>query len=75
MLNINEFEISAPQYPILYPFMGNGGVLDIVVHKNTRLSEDIVSYILDSDHVPVVFHLLDHTRTRKVSDLVDKYTD
>jgi hypothetical protein len=50
-------------------------VLDIVVHKNARLSEDIVSYILDSDHVPVIFHSLDHTRTRNVSGPVDKYTD
>jgi hypothetical protein len=43
-------------------------VLDIVVHKNVRLSEGIASDILDSDHLPVVFHLLDHVRTRNLSD-------
>jgi hypothetical protein len=35
----------------------------------------IVSDILDSDHLTVVFHLLDHIRTRNVSDPVDKFTD
>jgi hypothetical protein len=40
---------------------GNGDVLDIV-NKNARLSEIIVSDILDSDHLPIIFHLLDHIR-------------
>jgi hypothetical protein len=31
--------------------------------------------ILDSDHLPVIFHLLDHVRTRNLLDLVDKFTD
>jgi hypothetical protein len=50
-------------------------VLDIVVHKNVLLSKVIVSDILDSDHLPVVFHLLDHVRTRNLLDSVDKLTD
>jgi hypothetical protein len=54
---------------------GNGDVLDIVVHKNVRLSEVSVSDILDSDHLPVIFHLLDHIRTRNLSDPVDNFTD
>jgi hypothetical protein len=49
-------------------------MLDIVVHKNVPLSEVTVSDILDSDHLPIVFHLLDHARTRNLSDLVDKFT-
>jgi hypothetical protein len=49
-------------------------VLDIVLH-NVWLSEVIVSDILDSGHLPIVFHLLDHIRTRNLSDTVDKYTD
>jgi hypothetical protein len=50
-------------------------VLDIVVHKNVRLPEVIVSDFLVSDHLPVVFHLLDHNRTRNLSDPVQKFTD
>jgi hypothetical protein len=50
-------------------------VLDIVVHKNVRLSEVIVSDILDSDHLSIIFHLLDHNRSRNLSDPVDKFTD
>jgi hypothetical protein len=50
-------------------------VLDIVVHKNIRLSEVIVTDILDSDHLPIVFHLVDHVRTMNPLDPVDKFTD
>jgi hypothetical protein len=39
-------------------YCGNGDVLGIVVHKNVRLSEFIVSDILNSDHLAFVFHLL-----------------
>jgi hypothetical protein len=75
LLHINEFEISAPQCPTHYSPMGIGDMLDIVVLKSARLSEVIVSDILGSDHLPIVFHLLDHVRTRTLSDLVDKFTD
>jgi hypothetical protein len=74
LLHINEFEISEPQCPTNYSPPGNGDVLDIVVHKNVRLLEIIVSDILDSDHLPIIFHLLDHVRTRHLSDPVDKFT-
>jgi hypothetical protein len=50
-------------------------VFDIVVHKNVRLSEIIVSDILDSDHITILFHILDHFRTRNSSDPVDKFLD
>jgi hypothetical protein len=56
ILQINEFEISASQYPTHYSPTGNGDVLDIVVYKNVRLSEFIVSDIQNSDHLPIVFH-------------------
>jgi hypothetical protein len=42
LLDMNEFEISAPQCPTHYSHAGNGDVLDIVVHKNIRVSEVIV---------------------------------
>jgi hypothetical protein len=47
--------------------MGNGDVLDIVVHKNIRLSDVIVSDILDWGHLPITFHILDHVRTKQNS--------
>jgi hypothetical protein len=75
LLHINEFEISAPQCLTYYSPTGNGNVLDIVVHKNVRLSEVIVSDILNSDHLPTIFHLLDHIRSRTLFDQVDKFTD
>jgi hypothetical protein len=34
LLYINEFEISAPLCPTHYSFVGNGDMLDTVVHKN-----------------------------------------
>jgi hypothetical protein len=55
--------------------MGNGDVLNIVAHKNVPLSDVIASDILDSDHLPIILHLLDHIRSRNLLDLVDKFTD
>jgi hypothetical protein len=50
-------------------------VLYIVVHKNVWVSEATDSDIIDSDHLPIVFHLLDHIKTRNPSGPVDKLTD
>jgi hypothetical protein len=58
-----------------YSPVGNGDVLDIVVHKNIRLSNVIVSDILDSDHLPIIFHILDHVRTKSISAPFEKLTD
>jgi hypothetical protein len=55
--------------------VGNGDVLDIVVHKNIRLSNVIVSDILDSNHLPIIFHILDHVTTNNVSAPLEKFTD
>jgi hypothetical protein len=35
--------------------VGNGDVLDIVVHQNTRVSDAIVSNILGSGNLPIVY--------------------
>jgi hypothetical protein len=75
LLHRNEFEISAPQCPTHHSPTGNGITLGIVVHRNVQLSEVIVSDILDSDHLPIIYHILDHVRTRNPSDPVDKFTD
>jgi hypothetical protein len=53
----------------------NGYVLDIVVHENVQMSEVIVSDIMDSDHLPNIFPLADHVRTRNPLDVIDKFTD
>jgi hypothetical protein len=71
----NNFEISAPQCPTHYSHAGNGDVLDIVVHKFIRVSDVIVSDILDSDHLPIVFHKLDHVKIRNLSEPTEKFTD
>jgi hypothetical protein len=42
LLHTNGHEISAPQYPTRNSSVGNGDMLDIIVHKNVRLSEVIV---------------------------------
>jgi hypothetical protein len=71
----SDFEISAPQYPTHYSHEGNGDVLDIVVHKNIRLSDVTVSDILDSDHLPIMFHVLDHVRTKQISKPLEIFSD
>jgi hypothetical protein len=75
LFDTSDFEISAPQCSTHYSPAGNGDVLDNVVHQNVRLSEVIVSDVLDSDHLPIVFHILDHDTIRNLSDPVEKFTD
>jgi hypothetical protein len=48
---------------------------EIVVHKNIRVSDVIVSDILDSDHLTTVFHILDHVKIRNLSEPIEKFTD
>jgi hypothetical protein len=45
---VNQFEMSAPQCPTYYSTAGSDDVLDIVAHQNIRVSDVIVSDILDS---------------------------
>jgi hypothetical protein len=67
LLDVNQFEIAAPQCPNHYSPSGNSDVLDIVVHQTIRVSEVIVSDILDSGHLPTVFYILDHVKIRNLS--------
>jgi hypothetical protein len=64
LFDINDFQISAPQCPTHYSPAGNGDVLDIVVHQKVWISEIVVSGVLDSDHQPIVFHILYQVSTR-----------
>jgi hypothetical protein len=70
-----NFEISASQYPTHFAPNGRGDVLDNLVHKVVRLSEVRVLGIMDSDHLPTMFCLLDHIKTREILDPVEKFTD
>jgi hypothetical protein len=75
LFDTNDFEISAAQCPTHYFPVGNRDVLDIVVHKNIRISNVIVSEILDSDHLLIVFHILDHVTSIKVPEPFEKVRD
>jgi hypothetical protein len=74
LFDVNQFEISAPPRPTHYSPAGNGDVLDIVVYQNIRVSDVIVSDILDCDHLPIIFHLLDHDKVTYLSKLIEKIT-
>jgi hypothetical protein len=70
LFDTSDFEISAPQCPTHYSPAGNGDLLDIVVHTNIRLSNVTVS-----DHLPIIFHILDTVRTLNASAPLEKYID
>jgi hypothetical protein len=50
-------------------------VLDIGVQQNIWVLEVIVFDILDSDHLPIIFHILDHVKIRNLSDPIENFTD
>jgi hypothetical protein len=68
----NEFEISASQYPTHNSPARNGDTLDIVFYQNIRLSDVTVSDVLDSDHLPIIFYLLEHVKVRNLSKPIEK---
>jgi hypothetical protein len=51
----------------------NGDILDIVAHRNIRFSSVTVSNILDSDLLPIIFHILDHVMIRNPSEPTEKF--
>jgi len=55
----SEFQISAPRIPLTV-LCWQMGVLDIVVHRNVRISYVNVLEILETDHLPT---LLKHARS------------
>jgi hypothetical protein len=75
LFDTSNFEISVSQCPNHYSPVENGDVPDTVVYKNIRLSDGIVSDILDSDHLPIMFHILDHVRTKQISEPLENFTD
>jgi hypothetical protein len=73
--DVNQYQISAPQCPAHYSPARNGDVVGIMVHQNIRVSDVNVSDILDSDHLPIVFHILDNVKIRDLSEPIEKITD
>jgi hypothetical protein len=71
----SDFRISAPRYPTHYTPSGKGDVLDIVLHRNVRISEVKVLEILESDHLPILFHMMDHVSTMEISAPDEIHTD
>jgi hypothetical protein len=59
LFDVTDCEISALQCSTHYSPDRNSDILDTVDHHNVRLSEVIVCDVLDSDHLPIVFHILD----------------
>jgi len=66
----NDFQCPAHCNP-----QGNGDVLDNVVHQNVRLSGVIVSDTMDSTHLQILFHILDHVNARDILAPVESHTD
>jgi hypothetical protein len=64
-----NFEILAPKHLTHFVPNGRSYVLDIVVHKDVRLLDVRVLDIMDSDHLPNMFCILEFW------DPVEKFTD
>jgi hypothetical protein len=44
-----------------------------MVHKNITLSDIIASEILDSDHLPIMFHIMHHFGTKQISEPLENF--
>jgi hypothetical protein len=64
-----------PQCSTNYSSAGNSVALDIVIHQNIRLTDVIFYDFLDSDHLPVVLHILNHVNTKNLTEQVEKFTE
>jgi hypothetical protein len=73
--DFSEFEISAQQCPTHYSPARNDDMLNIVVHLKINVSDATVSDILDSEHLPIVFHIMDHVKITNLSEPTEKFTD
>jgi hypothetical protein len=70
----SNFEISAPQCSMHYTPDGRDDVLNSAVHQNIQLPELIITDILDSNHLPIMFSILDLYK-KEAFDPVEKLTD
>jgi hypothetical protein len=71
LMNLKSQGHNAPLIFLLW-----GMVMCLILwHQNVRLSEVIASDVLDSDHLPIIFHILDHVTTNNLSDPIEKFAD
>jgi hypothetical protein len=70
-----NLEISAPQHATHFIPNGRGDVLDILVHKDIRLSEVRFLDIMNSEYIPIMFCILDHIKAREILDPVKNSLD
>jgi len=64
-----------PHYPTHYIPQGNADVFDTVVYRNVRLSDFTDSDVQNSDHLPIVFHILHHVSAMDILAPVEINTD
>jgi hypothetical protein len=67
LFDLSDFETSAPQCLTHY-YLREIDALDIVVHQSIRVSDVIVFDILDTDHLPIIFHIVDHVKFRNLPE-------
>jgi endonuclease/exonuclease/phosphatase (EEP) superfamily protein YafD len=70
-----NFEISMPEHTTHFDSDGRGDVLDIVGHKGVRFSEVRVLDVMGSDHLPIMFCILDHAEALKILNPIEKFRD
>jgi hypothetical protein len=75
VLHTNEFEISAPQCPTHYSLRKMVTCSILLWTRMSGCQKSLSLIFWTQDHLPIVFHLLDHIRTRNLSDPDDKFTD
>jgi hypothetical protein len=70
----SDFIISNPQFLHVKLLMG-GVMFSTLCPTRTSDCQIIVSDFLDSDHLPIVFSVLDPVRTSEALDPAEKFTD
>jgi endonuclease/exonuclease/phosphatase (EEP) superfamily protein YafD len=71
----SKFKFSAPQRPTHFVPNRRGDVLDLVFRKVVWLSEVRMLIIMDSDHLSIMFCIMDYIKDREMLDPVEKFTD
>jgi hypothetical protein len=74
VFNLSEFEISAPKCPIIILLLE---MVTCWILRSTKIlvSDITLSDIFYSDHLPIIFHILDHVKIRNLSEPIEKFTD
>jgi hypothetical protein len=71
-----ELKILTPQCLTQYSFAEDGDELDIVVHWNHQtVWGAIISDILDSDHLQIVLHIMDHFKAKNIFEPHEEFAN